>query len=41
VKDAEVQLRNLSDHLNHIQAATYEVAQRGQDLLQVTKIHIF
>ena len=39
VKDAEVQLRNLSDHVNHIQASTYEVAQRGQDLLQVR--HIF
>jgi hypothetical protein len=35
LKDAEVQLRNLSDHVNHIQASTYEVAQRGQDLLQV------
>ena len=36
LKDAEIQLRNLSDHVNHIQASTYEVAQRGQDLLQVT-----
>ena len=34
IKETEVQLRNLSEHLNHIQTATYEVAQRGQDLLQ-------
>ena len=40
LKDAEVQLRNLSDHVNHIQASTYEVAQRGQDLLQVRQSFI-
>ena len=35
IKETEVQLRNLAEHLNHIQTSTYEVAQRGQDLLQV------
>jgi triple functional domain protein len=34
LKETEIQLRNLSEHLNHIQTATFEVAQRGQDLLQ-------
>lgn len=34
MKDAEMHLRNLSDHISHIQTATFEVAQRGQDLLQ-------
>jgi len=40
LKDAEVQLRNLGDHINHIQSSTYEVAQRGQDLLQVKLIQL-
>ena len=30
MKEAEVQLRNLADHISHIQTATYEVAQRGK-----------
>ena len=34
MKEAEVQLRNLSEHIGHIHTATYEVAQRGQELLQ-------
>ena len=35
LKEAESQLRNLSEHVGHIQTATYEVAQSGQELLQV------
>ena len=35
LKDTEAQLRNLGEHINHIQTTTFEVAQRGQDLLQV------
>lgn len=35
LKEAESQLRNLSEHIGHIQTATYEVAQSGQELLQV------
>ena len=35
LKETEVQLRNLGEHINHIQTTTFEVAQRGQDLLQV------
>lgn len=34
MKESEVQLRNLGDHLSHIQTATYEVAQRGEELVQ-------
>ena len=34
MKEAEVQLRNLADHISHIQTATYEVAQRGEELVQ-------
>ena len=34
LKETEVQLRNLNEHVSHIQTATYEVAQRGRDLLQ-------
>ncbi|CAB4064111.1 unnamed protein product [Lepeophtheirus salmonis] len=34
LKKTEIKLRNLTDHVNHIQTATFEVAQRGQDLLQ-------
>ena len=34
MKEAEVQLRNLADHISHIQSATYEVAQRGEELVQ-------
>ncbi|XP_040567429.1 triple functional domain protein isoform X3 [Lepeophtheirus salmonis] len=34
LKETEIKLRNLTDHVNHIQTATFEVAQRGQDLLQ-------
>ena len=34
MKEAEVQLRNLADHISHIQTATYEVAQRGEELTQ-------
>ncbi len=34
-REAEAQLRNLGEHVNHIQTATLEVAQRGQELLQV------
>ena len=34
MKEAEVQLRNLADHISHIQSATYDVAQRGEELVQ-------
>ena len=34
MKETEVQLRNLADHITHIQTATYEVAQRGEELVQ-------
>ena len=34
LKEAEIQLRNLSDHIGHIQSATYEVAHRGEELVQ-------
>ena len=34
MKESEVQLRNLADHITHIQTATYEVAQRGEELVQ-------
>merc|ERR1719357_2520101 len=33
--EAERAMRNLDDQLNHIQSATYNVVQRGQDLLQL------
>ncbi|XP_059088154.1 triple functional domain protein-like isoform X1 [Tigriopus californicus] len=35
IKEAEAQLRNLSEHISHIQSATFEVTQRGQELLQL------
>ncbi len=35
LKESELQLRSLSDHISHIQTATFEVAQSGQELLQV------
>ncbi len=34
LKEAEIKLRNLSDHIGHIQSATYEVAHRGEELVQ-------
>ena len=34
--EAERAMRMLDEHLNHIQSATYNVVQRGQDLLQVS-----
>ena len=33
LKETEVQLRNLNEHVSHIQTATFEVTQRGRDLL--------
>ena len=33
--EAERGMRQLDEHLNHIQSATYNVVQRGQDLLQL------
>ena len=33
--EAERAMRMLDEHMNHIQSATYNVVQRGQDLLQV------
>ena len=36
LKEAESQLRNLSEHIGHIQTATYEVAQSSQELLQAS-----
>ena len=35
LKETETQLRNLNEHITHIQTATFEVTQRGRDLLQV------
>ena len=37
--EAERAMRMLDEHLNHIQSATYNVVQRGQDLLQVSSDH--
>ncbi len=34
MKESEVHLRNLADHISHIQSATYEVAHRGEELVQ-------
>ena len=36
LKETETQLRNLNEHITHIQTSTYEVIQRGKELLQVT-----
>lgn len=36
--EAERSMRALDELLNHIQSATYNVVQRGQDLLQVMNI---
>ena len=35
LKETETQLRNLNEHITHIQTATFEVTQRGKELLQV------
>ena len=35
LKETETQLRNLNEHITHIQTATFEVTQRGRELLQV------
>ena len=35
LKETETQLRNLNEHITHIQTSTYEVIQRGKELLQV------
>ena len=35
LKETETQLRNLNEHISHIQTATFEVTQRGRELLQV------
>ena len=35
LKETETQLRNLNEHITHIQTSTYEVTQRGKELLQV------
>ena len=35
LKETETQLRNLNEHITHIQTATFEVIQRGKELLQV------
>ena len=36
LNEAERAMRGLDEQLNHIQSATFNVVQRGQDLLQVS-----
>ena len=41
LKETETQLRNLNEHITHIQTSTYEVIQRGKELLQVMYRSLF